>query len=135
MIIGQITIIILAIIGFAVSFHIHYHKTRDIHLSCIVGQKDCGKVVNSKYNTFLKVHNEVWGMVYYGFIALIYFIALSFPIFQIGQSITIIAVITGGAALFSVYLTLVQIFTIKEYCEWCLVSAGLSILIFVLFLI
>ncbi len=97
---------------------------------CIVGQKNCNNVVNSKYNTLFGVHNEALGMIYYGLIALIYLFSFLFPIFQSNNVIYGIYAITGGAAIFSVYLTFVQIFKLKEYCEWCFVSAGISVLIF-----
>ena len=135
MTIEQIIIIILAIIGFAVSFYIHYHKSSDTHLSCVIGKNDCNKVVNGKYSKFIGVNNEVLGMLYYGFMAFVYLSAFSFPIFQIWHNTLIITAITGVAALFSVFLTLIQIFKLKEFCEWCLISAGISILIFILFVL
>ena len=135
MITGQIAILLLAIAGFAVSFYIHCHKSRDTHLSCVIGKKDCNKVVNSKYNKFIGVNNEIWGMIYYGFMALVYLSAFSFPVFQIRHSVSMITAITAAAALFSIFLTLIQIFKLKEFCEWCLISAGISILIFILFIL
>jgi uncharacterized membrane protein len=131
----QITITILAAAGFAVSFYIHYHKSRNMHLACIVGDKNCNKVVNSGYSKFMGVNNEIWGMIYYGFVMFIYLSSLSFPVFQIQYVAQVIGVIISAAVLFSAYLLFMQLFIIKELCEWCLVSAGISIIIFILFII
>jgi uncharacterized membrane protein len=37
---------------------------------------------------------------------------------------------TGGGFIFSVFLTYLQLVVIKNYCFWCLVSAGIGVLMF-----
>ncbi len=121
----------LAISGFAVSWYIYYKKKRNEKLVCIIGE-DCDKVVRSKYGSLLGVSNEVLGMGYYGLVAVLSGIILtgtgtilSFPLF------TFLLIIGGGAALFSIVLLFIQSFILEELCEYCIVSAAASIIIFV----
>jgi len=44
----------------------------------------------------------------------------------------LLVIASGGAATYSFVLILIQTFILKEWCEYCLVSAGVSIIIFVL---
>lgn len=133
MITEQTLILILAAAGFAVSFYIYYNRNYNKHIVCSIGKnRNCNNVLNSKYNSFLGVNNTILGMIYYSFIALVYLAPNFYSIFQIQYIFQSVFVITGGAALFSVYLTLIQAIVLKEYCQWCLVSAVLSISIFAL---
>ena len=135
MIIEQITILILAIIGFTVSCHIYIHNQPDKKLVCLISDKDCGKVVNSKYNKTFGIKNEFAGMFYYCLIIIVFFISLFFPILHILFIILLLKIIISIAAFFSIYLTLLQFFLLKHYCEWCLASADVALTIFVLFVI
>lgn len=132
--IKYILIIILAVIGFFISRHIRKTKSENKALVCVVG-KDCDAVVHSKYNKLLGVSNELWGMLYFIFIILAYGILLLFSSLVSDNAIMGLQIVTGGAALFSVFLIFIQAFIIKEWCEWCLVVASSSILIFLLTII
>lgn len=127
----NVWVLLLAISGFVVSWYIYYKKKGNKKLVCIIGE-DCDKVVRSKYGSLLGVSNEVLGMGYYGLVAVLSGIALtgtgtilSFPLF------TFLLIIGGGAALFSIVLLFIQAFILKELCEYCIVSAVASIIIFV----
>lgn len=123
-------ILILALAGLAVSFHINRKKRKKEKLVCFIGQ-DCDKVINSRYAETFGIDNQLLGMVYYSGIAI--FAAttvggLAWPVFIF----TLFKLATIGSALFSFYLIYIQAFVLKEWCEWCLVSAVLSILIFLI---
>lgn len=127
----RIIIFLLGIAGFMVAKHIRNHKKTNAPLVCMVGF-DCHAVVHSDYSKFMGAPVEVVGMVYYGFVTLIsfFFIFLgnTVPNFMVGISVVISLV----AFLFSLYLIGVQLFALKKGCSWCLVSALISILIFIL---
>lgn len=130
-----IYIFILACVGFAVSLYIWRKKKKNQKLVCVIGD-DCDKVVRSKYSAFLGVQNEVLGMVYYAFVAFFALIILSGVSLTSGVSLSLVfSAISGPAALFSLTLVFIQIFVIREWCEYCLVSAFVSIAIFILHLI
>lgn len=123
-------IILFAGIGFGISYYISYKKKQGKPLACMVGM-DCDAVVNSKYSTFFGIPNEVIGMLYYGFLILAFFIyrgggltdffGISLPLLVFFASI--------GAMLFSVMLTYIQGIVLKQWCSWCLASAGINVLI------
>jgi uncharacterized membrane protein len=98
--------------------------------------KDCDKVVRSAYSNILGLPNEWWGMVYYGGYALFLLglgagggIRLISPsVFRVIEQLAFFA--SGLAAVFSLFLIFVQAFLLREWCEYCLLSAGISIVIF-----
>lgn len=128
----NIAILVLAVIGFYVSWYIGHKKQRKEKLVCIIGE-DCDKVVHSRYSKFLGVPLEIFGMLYYAVVAFLS-ILLLMGIGSIG-ALTVICILIGIGALavlFSIALIYIQAYIIKEWCEYCLASAGISILIFAL---
>lgn len=123
--------LILAIIGIVLAYYVWSKKSRKEKLVCIIG-KDCSKVVESKYGKTLGIDNTLLGMIYYVFViiaslvAILDSAALTFNLFTTG-----FLVISGAAALFSLYLAFVQLFILKELCEYCLGSTLIAILIFI----
>src|SRR3989344_5649429 len=103
-----------AIGGFGVALYIYRTKKHRKELVCPIGS-DCNAVINSRYSKFLGVSLEYWGMFYYALIFLSYLIMF-----------------TSGAFLFSLYLLFAQAFILKQWCIWCLLSATLSIVIFII---
>lgn len=98
---------------------------------CYVG-KDCDSVIHSEYSKFLGVPLEILGMIYYGALTFSYILfSLSPPLYVVDWVFWVLA-ITAGAFLFSLYLTFIQGFVLREWCEWCLTSATMSTFIFAL---
>ena len=127
-------LLILPAIGFLVSFYIFYSKKSNTKMYCVIG-KNCDEVVKSKYGETFGIDNTITGMIYYVMIfsygALALLNANFFKWNLIYYSIVIASV---GSVLFSVYLTLVQAFVLKKWCEYCLVSSICSVLILVVLL-
>lgn len=129
-----VAIIILALAGFLIAFYIYTTKRHGQKLVCLIGE-DCDKVVRSRWAEIFSVSNEVLGIGYYGFLVLsystlVFFPALRFSLVELG-----LAIASGLAALFSLFLTGIQVFRIKEWCEWCLASTLISVVIFLLVVI
>ncbi|MBI1935401.1 vitamin K epoxide reductase family protein [Candidatus Woesearchaeota archaeon] len=127
----EIYLIILSIIGFAVSFYIYYSKKHEKPMHCIIGQ-DCDAVVRSRYGRTFGVENTIPGMAYYAliFIYAVFmlsnrnlFIVKPVYYFIVGSSIASVA--------FSLYLAGVQAFVLRKWCEYCIVSTIASILILI----
>ena len=125
-------LIILSVIGFAVSFYIFYSKKYDKPMYCPIGQ-DCDAVVKSKYGKTFGVENTVPGMLYYVLI-FIYGIdmVLNRNIFKGSIIYYSIVIASIGSVLFSIYLTAVQAFVLKKWCDYCIVSSIASLLILVI---
>ena len=132
---SSIYLIILSIVGFAVSFYIYHTKKHNKKLYCIIGQ-DCDDVVKSKYGKTFGIENTVPGMLYFAFV-FVYAIAL-FSNGNIFKGSLIYYLLVGasiGSVLFSIYLTAVQAFVLKKWCEYCIVSSIASLLILIILIL
>jgi uncharacterized membrane protein len=134
----RVAIFVLALCGFWVARHIRRHKVENKALVCMVGF-DCHTVVHSDYSRFFGAPVEILGMIYYAIVAVVYLISL-IPFGVIPEVMTFYVLIIAAlmwvvsltAFLFSTYLIGVQIFILRKGCSWCIVSALISALIFVL---
>ena len=127
----RLAIFLLGICGFLVARHIYKHKKENKPLVCPIGF-ECDFVVKSDYSQFMGVSLEIFGMIYYASLSLFYLLSLF--VFSIIPAIlsSFLLLASLGAFLFSLYLLCLQIFVLKKGCSWCVVSALISILIFIL---
>lgn len=121
-------ILVLSLSGFILALYIYTTKKNNTKaLVCPIGGQ-CDAVVNSKYSKFLGIPVEIIGMVYYGLVILFY--SLRFFSSPVSDGLLFFATAFSVVAfLFSVYLVLIQAFSIKHWCTWCLFSAGFTTLI------
>lgn len=126
-----LTIFIAAFAGFAISSYIRHKKNRREKLICFLG-RDCNKVIYSRYASTFGIPNEIAGMIFYGSTAAIFAAFFINPDFAAPFIFLAIKIATTFAAIFFVYLLFVQLFILKEWCEWCLSSAILAFVIFAL---
>ena len=95
----------------------------------------CDRVVKTKYGKTFGIENTILGMLYYGAVFLASLGQEFYTVFFTSMPLYWIKVIvSGGAALFSVYLTYVQFGILKKWCEYCIASAIISFAIFFLVL-
>lgn len=126
--IEYITIIFVAFAGFSLAYYLFHKKRRKSeHLVCPMKGK-CSEVINSEFSKFLGMPVEVLGMVYYLSIAVGYGVLVSFPE-VLGGLAPYLLVVSVLAFFFSVYLTFIQLVTLKQICTWCLLSATFCTLI------
>lgn len=90
---------------------------------------DCSRVTESKWASVFRVRNEILGLVFYilvlgGIAASLYFSAYALYIYFL------LTLFSGGALLFSLFLVAVQIWEIKDYCFYCIISASINLFIF-----
>lgn len=125
----EVYLIILSLIGFAVSFYIFYSKKYDKPMYCPIG-RDCDAVVRSKYGETFGIENTIPGMAYY---ALIFVYAVGMLLNRnIFKEVLIYYFIVGisvASVLFSLYLAYVQKFILKKWCIYCIISTIASIMI------
>ena len=125
-----IFIMLVALGGFALSFYLWRKKRGHQALVCPIGA-DCRTVIHSEYSKFLGLPVERLGLLYYGAIIVVYVLLASSLNAQLSASLSLAALSASfGAFLFSIYLTFVQAFNLKQWCSWCLLSAALSTAIF-----
>jgi uncharacterized membrane protein len=127
----RVAILALGVCGFLVAKHIRNHKIKNTPLVCPI-RFDCHTVVHSDYSRFLGIPVEVLGMIYYGLVSLSYLFFIFMPGIMPITLVNFLIAATLIAFLFSLYLIAVQIFILKKGCSWCIVSAFISALIFIL---
>jgi len=125
----DLLILILGIVGFKVSFHIHNKKQEKKKLICPM-KASCDTVLHSSHSNFLGIPLERLGVVYYSIVIIVHGLSFILPGFG-GEIFPFISIISATlAALFSFYLLSVQAFVLRRWCSWCLISTGASIAIF-----
>lgn len=116
--------------GLGVAIYIYSTKRDHKQLVCPVGS-NCNVVVNSRYAKFLGIPLEYWGMFYYIVTAFSYTTFIIAPDLLPKLFVSGIVLLSTSAFLFSLYLLFVQAFLLRQWCIWCLLSASLTTLIFV----
>ncbi|MCD4760630.1 vitamin K epoxide reductase family protein [bacterium] len=120
----------VALIGFLDAVYLTTsHYTGHITCSVITG---CQEVLVSQYSTILGIPVALLGTLYYLFILLNSFIYIDSK-----KTLTIKALsyIPTIGFLFSFYLLYLMFFVIEALCQYCLLSAGISTILFILSLI
>lgn len=130
----NIVLSILGALGFLLAGYIHYKKTRKTPLICPL-RSNCNKVIESQYSEILGIPVEILGMAYYAFVIASHVGILLVPGVVDPFVMAVGILLSFGAFCFSVYLICVQAFLIKEWCTWCITSATISLLIFILTLL
>ena len=122
-------LIFLGFAGFLLAFYIRHKKHSHETMVCPLNS-DCDAVIYSQYSKFLGIPVEFLGLAYYGLISVSYGAFLAVPSLATPRAVFFILALTTSAFLFSMYLTAIQAFAIRQWCTWCLTSAGLCTLIF-----
>lgn len=125
----HLVILMAAAFGLGIAFYIHRQKARHEKLLCPL-DSDCDRVVHSDYSRLFGLPLELLGVVYYlltllGHLIFILYPNFVRPIFDQG-----LLAMTAAAFAFSLYLTGIQLFKLRQWCFWCLASAVVCAVIF-----
>lgn len=93
--------------------------------ACIAGGSGCQTVADSSYSHLLGVNVAVFGII--GYVLLLGSAFLASDAARFGGFV----VALGGFG-FSVYLTYIEVFKIEAICQWCVASAVLMTILFLL---
>ncbi|HEY8559064.1 MAG TPA: vitamin K epoxide reductase family protein [Pyrinomonadaceae bacterium] len=118
---------IVALVGLADAAYLTVHHYTGEKVPCSV-TGGCEAVLSSAYA-------EIGGVPLAAFGAAAYFVAFSLAILAAyGNRLTwkLFGALATLMAVFSVYLIYVQKFEIKEFCQYCLVSAATSVTLFLI---
>ncbi|MBI2096282.1 MAG: vitamin K epoxide reductase family protein [Candidatus Taylorbacteria bacterium] len=124
-------LILCGVMGIGIAYHIYGKKRVQEAPVCPLNFK-CETVIYSPYSTFLGIPVEKLGVIYYIFISAAYTSMWSFPNLVTAELTLFAFSATIAAFLFSLYLTAIQSFVLKEFCTWCLASAAVCTIIFAL---
>jgi len=120
----------LALAGIFVALYLFLYKIGRIgNLSCSIGS--CETVNLSRWSVFMGAPVAAWGVGFY-----VVMFGLSVASLQdlyadsLGMS-KVLALLSGGGLIFSLWLTYLELFVIHAICQWCVASAIIVTLIFI----
>jgi uncharacterized membrane protein len=125
-----ITIAVLSLIGLADSIYLTVKHLTGQSVQCTIST-GCDEVLSSSYAT-------VFGYPLAAFGALAYFTVFSLATLAIYGSRparTLLIVVIGAMALMTLHLLYVQAFVLGKYCEFCLLSAAITLSLMVLVIV
>ncbi len=124
-------IAVLALIGVLVSVYLLLFKL-GVFGTLICGDGGCVTVQNSPWAYFLGLPVAAWGVLGYAAMFGVAIVA-THPGSEDRPWVSIALLgVTGAAFLFSLYLSYLEEFVIGAWCQWCIASAVIAILAFVL---
>jgi uncharacterized membrane protein len=102
-------------------------------LACNVGS--CEQVQTSRWSVFLGLPVATWGVGYYVLMLALAIAGLQ-PRFMDSRRLSLaMLLLTGWGVVFTAWLNYLEAFVIHAWCEWCLGSAGMVAVLFVLALL
>lgn len=118
---------IFALVGLfdSVYLTIHHYTARPVPCSIVEG---CEKVLTSEYATILNVPIAVFGALAYAF-ALVLAILIHYGYKRLWQFLLFQSFLMTA---FSAWLVYLQAFVIESFCQFCLLSAGTSLTLFLI---
>ncbi|MBI4272461.1 vitamin K epoxide reductase family protein [Candidatus Uhrbacteria bacterium] len=123
------TFIVLAIFGLIDTGYLIYTHNKKKPMVCPLDH-DCSKVTESKWSTVLGVRNEFLGFLFYFGMVCVCLAAILAPSAQ-GLFLLLLFMGTGIGVLYSAILVGVQFVVIKDYCFYCMISASITLLLFI----
>ena len=124
-------IAVLALIGVFVATYLTLFKIGMIgQLTCTIGS--CTTVQSSKWAIFLGLPVAAWGVLFYLTVLVVAIVGSQERYFDTYGISLFLVVSSGWGTLFSLWLTYLEGFVIRAWCQWCVVSAVLVLFIFIL---
>ncbi|HOW92492.1 MAG TPA: vitamin K epoxide reductase family protein [Anaerolineaceae bacterium] len=121
---------IAAIIGLLDSLYLAYVKLAHTEIYCTPGLGDCDVVNASRWSTLWGIPLGVYGVAGFGVILLISLFGQKLKTLSTYSDLVLFALSLGGF-LFSLYLTYIELFILRAICQWCLLSALMMTVIFI----
>jgi uncharacterized membrane protein len=122
---------LVALIGVFVSLYLTLYKLGYIG-TLVCGTGGCETVQLSKWGNFLGLPVAAWGVAYY-VVVLALALAGARERFESSPGLTrALFFITGCGLAFTLWLTYLELFVIHAICRWCVGSAVMTIVLFVL---
>jgi uncharacterized membrane protein len=119
----------LSLAGIFVALYLLLYKLGLIGaLSCSVGS--CETVNSSRWATFLGLPVAGWGVAWYVGMFVLALVSTGEKVAESSLISLILLLVAATGLVFSLYLTYFELFRIHAICQWCVVSAVLVTIIF-----
>jgi uncharacterized membrane protein len=125
----------LALLGLFVATYLtlyHYGFIGQLACSATHG---CETVQTSKWSSLFGLPVAAWGLGYYVVVFALAFAGVQDRYVESRRLSLALVLLTGWGAVFSGWLTYLEGFAIHAWCQWCLISASIATLLFVLSLL
>jgi len=129
--------LILDFLGLLDSLYLTIVHFKNIVPPCSIAL-GCETVLASKYAMFGPIPISLLGSIYYVIIMVMLWILLQnkdnlrLKIFNLGILKSLLLIITTIGLVVSVILIYIQAFTLHAFCQYCLASEGINVLLFLL---
>lgn len=130
----RMIVAMLALAGIFVALYLLLYKLGMIgQLNCSIGS--CETVNTSKWAKFLGLPVAAWGVAFYVSMFALAIVSTGERYDDsIGMS-RLLAFVAGTGVLFSAWLTYLELFRIHAICQWCVISAIIVTVIFLVTLV
>lgn len=120
---------LLAVVGTAIGVYLVYvHYNID---ALVCGTGDCEIVQTSRYSEMFGIPIAIFGTAMYLTVLALSLLRLRAPDLTLPASVAALG-ITGAGTLYSAWLTWLEIYEIEAICQWCVASAIVTTLLFVI---
>ena len=127
----RMLIALLALCGVFLSLYLTLYKAGMIGtLAC--GTGECETVQLSRWATFLGLPVAAWGVAFYLAVLALSLLGVQERFADSRGFALGLVLVTGWGVLFSLWLTYLELFVIHAICRWCVGSALLTVVLFVL---
>lgn len=124
------SVALLALIGVFISAYLLLYSL-GYYGYVLCGSGACEVVQSSRYAVFLGIPVPGWGLAWYGGMVVLALVVAARGVEASGPG-RLLALGAAAGLAFTLYLTFIEAFVLQAWCRWCLVSAALSALIFLL---
>lgn len=98
----------------------------------VCGVSSCEQVQTSRWSVFLGLPVATWGLGFYALMLILGIVGMQERYAESrGLALTML-LLAGWGAIFTGWLNYLEAFVIHAWCEWCLFSAGMVLVIFIL---
>jgi uncharacterized membrane protein len=117
---------LIALVGLFVALYLTLYKVGVIgELACSIGS--CEAVQTSRWSTFLGLPVAAWGLAFYASVLAVALTGLM-ERYEDSRPLALgMLALTAWGALFSLWLTYIELFVIHAICQWCVISAVLAL--------
>ena len=122
---------LVALVGLFIAMYMTLYKYGVIGtLTCAVGS--CETVQTSRWATLFGLPVAAWGVGFYLSVLALTFAGVTDRLSESRAISLVLLALTGWGVIFSSWLTYLEAAVIKAWCQWCVVSAILTLVLFVL---
>jgi uncharacterized membrane protein len=122
--------LVFALIGLGIGIYLTlYHYGVIGELTCSTGS--CERVQTSKWSMLFGIPVATWGLGFYATVLVLAGVGLRERYAESRGLSLALVVLTGWGVLFSGWLTYLEAAVINAWCQWCVGSAIVAVLIFI----